>query len=789
MTSTSGRTLDTNALRWRGESRLVARPSQDSTWTLSTSKSAGTDVTSMTSVVPSEGGGGGQEFVQAPPHPIATPAPPRSANPTASHTSVFLFLLAFRLLNALLVRTFFQPDEHYQATEVAHHAVFGYGWRTWEWMSDEARGGEIRGFLHPAIFAALMWIVRLLRMDAPIILATAPRLLQAVFAACSDLSVYKLSDRLVGSQAGCMTLHCLLFNTWLLYTSCRTFSNTLEAQMISMALLNWPLSLPASSEEMFPNASAIEPIDQSMLETLNRSIISSRKLSLALFFAALSIAVRPTAIIVWSFLGIKLICDQVASARRCSTTLEVLESVFSLAVIVVCVPTSLIPSFSFFTLLDSIYYGRFIFVPYEFMKRNVGSAGVSVFYGSSPWHFYLSSVLPLLGLTTLPYMLRGLYMALTCSTRSHQTPTPAGMNAAANNGARDVAALKTLAFLTVWTIFAYSLLGHKEQRFLQPVAAITLPIFGGLALSSPRGGMPHTNVGTVEPQLQPEAPAPAPAALAGAPCVVSQAIGHLTLFSKQLWTSFASLKRSHKWAQIALLAHLVPSIYLLRYHCIAQEQIPRRISQLADKESFKSIALLMPCHSTPWQSIMHRQDLSIFSALGSDSGEGKGGRAWALTCEPPPIGADSSSYVDQSDVFYADPLAYLRNRFPASVDARFQPSAIGAAESAAFMPLWEALQLRRSADTPQGVPLSVRVDKSASPLHTWPSHLAIFSNLLTVASPTSAKSGRPSAPTDTVGAYLEALGYVEVERHFNSLFHDDHRRSGDVVILQWQGSS
>lgn len=33
--------------------------------------------------------------------------------------------LAFRLLNAILVRTYFNPDEHWQALEVAHRMVFG----------------------------------------------------------------------------------------------------------------------------------------------------------------------------------------------------------------------------------------------------------------------------------------------------------------------------------------------------------------------------------------------------------------------------------------------------------------------------------------------------------------------------------------------------------------------------------------------------------------------------------------------------------------------------------------
>lgn len=47
---------------------------------------------------------------------------------------LFLALLAFRIANALLLRTFFQPDEFYQALEPAWQLTFGPesgAWITW----------------------------------------------------------------------------------------------------------------------------------------------------------------------------------------------------------------------------------------------------------------------------------------------------------------------------------------------------------------------------------------------------------------------------------------------------------------------------------------------------------------------------------------------------------------------------------------------------------------------------------------------------------------------------------
>jgi hypothetical protein len=62
------------------------------------------------------------------PRRIASQPPPSPA------TNIFLFLVAFRLLNALAVRTFFQPDEFFQSLEPAWQIAFGKGqgaWVTW----------------------------------------------------------------------------------------------------------------------------------------------------------------------------------------------------------------------------------------------------------------------------------------------------------------------------------------------------------------------------------------------------------------------------------------------------------------------------------------------------------------------------------------------------------------------------------------------------------------------------------------------------------------------------------
>ncbi|KAK3221606.1 hypothetical protein Dsin_008631, partial [Dipteronia sinensis] len=112
----------------------------------------------------------------------------------SSDKTIFAACLAFRVVNALLIQTYFNPDEHWQALEVAHHIVFGYGHLTWEWKEG------IRSYLHPMLFALLYRILAILHLDFPWFMVNAPRLLQAIFSAVGDLYLYKLSNALFNDR-------------------------------------------------------------------------------------------------------------------------------------------------------------------------------------------------------------------------------------------------------------------------------------------------------------------------------------------------------------------------------------------------------------------------------------------------------------------------------------------------------------------------------------------------------------------------------------------------------------
>lgn len=132
-----------------------------------------------------------------------------------------------------------------------------------------------------------------------------------------------------------------------------------------------------------------------------------------------------------------------------------------------------------------------------------------------------------------------------------------------------------------------------------------------------------------------------------------------------------------------------------------------------------TVGFLMPCHSTPWRSHLVHSDI----------------HAWALGCEPPVdlSVADRKAYVDEADRFYDDPFSFMRN---------------------------EIAGLRSTADEKR----DLGIDAAKS----WPEYLVFFAQL--------EPAMRDMLSSGEVGKYKECW------RAFNSHWHDDWRRQGDVVV-------
>jgi phosphatidylinositol glycan class B len=125
--------------------------------------------------------------------------------------------LVIRVTIALATRTFFQPDEYFQALEPAHYLVFGYGDLTWEWTSKP----PIRTILYPALNIPIYWLLKVFYLDGTSLLVrrsqtflfsdyhnlfahgtkiAAPKVLHGLMAAGTDIWVRELSRKTLGQS-------------------------------------------------------------------------------------------------------------------------------------------------------------------------------------------------------------------------------------------------------------------------------------------------------------------------------------------------------------------------------------------------------------------------------------------------------------------------------------------------------------------------------------------------------------------------------------------------------------
>ncbi|KAA1120688.1 glycosylphosphatidylinositol anchor biosynthesis [Puccinia graminis f. sp. tritici] len=583
----------------------------------------------------------------------------------------------FRLLNALLCRTYFQPDEYYQSLEIAHRLVFGYGYQSWEWrpLPDGSTGG-IRSPLHPFLFVPLYWLLRILRLDHTRLIIILPKVLQAGIATVTDLATYSLASVLLTPSYAAAALACSLTSLFNAYAGIRTFSNSLETALTASALAYWPWN-PAEISSSWAN------------------------LSFSILLIALSVIIRPSSILFWSLLGYTLL-----QKSNGETRMDVMAIVAVMGVI------SALACF----LIDSSFYGVATFTPLNFVRQNLLN-DISSFYGVNRLHFYFTQAFTFVNFSMFPTVILGMIMLAT-PQNDHES-----------RGQLD--RLRSARVAVLGTMLGLSVLRHKEFRFIEPL----LPLFNCFAARAMVNNYIKDRLAR---------PAASPADVSPLERILS---------ARPLGFILRSL--------ISLLA----AVYLLGFHYRAQVSVIDYLREVPDLQ-LKSVGFLTPCHSTPWQSHLHKPHLAP---------NGTQERLWMLNCEPPLVSFQNSSlseadspanttthqnatesdedserkretiattkqmnetreYEDEASEFYRDPTGFLRARFPGTVD--------------------------------RGYPAT---DKSLQS-YQWPSHLVLFEALWNHTS---------------VRELLQTLGYQVVWNQTNGWWHDDpQRRAGSVIVLR-----
>ncbi|QUC22299.1 uncharacterized protein UV8b_06540 [Ustilaginoidea virens] len=531
------------------------------------------------------------------------PAPAALLRPLQrNRPPAFLLLVVFRLLNAWCVRTFFQPDEFFQSLEPAWQLAFGPGsgaWLTWEWHH------RLRSSLHPAVFAAAY---RLAHLPASMLLPPghvlraaavvgSPKLLQAVSAALCDWYTWQLAVNIFGPDgnlASSVALLLQLVSPWQWYCSTRTFSNSLETTLCVAALYYWPWRLFAAAAA--PTKENPRPVNAVSI------LGSTRRLRASLSLAALAVVLRPTNLLIWATVAAMALARP--SLRGASPVTR--PVVFALAREAALCGSVLI---AISAASDRLYFGSWAFPPYNWLDFNI-SKSLAVFYGRSPWHYYLSQGIPLLCTTSLPFALVGLCRPAAASS------APAERNVR-----------RVLSCTVLTTVCALSLISHKEVRFIYPL----LPILNVLAAPHAAAFFFFTTATTPPPPADAaNGPAPRPRPrprIRRKPWLLAALGVNLALAG---YLSFL-----HQPAPLAVVSYLRKEYERLRP---APPPIP-------GDELFA--LFLTPCHSTPWRSHLYHPGLN----------------AYALTCEPPlhtrPNTPERDGYRDEADRFYDDPATFL----------------------------------------------------------------------------------------------------------------------------------
>ncbi|KAJ5681958.1 uncharacterized protein N7477_001898 [Penicillium maclennaniae] len=481
---------------------------------------------------------------------MTTNATRRVSHPPSPATNILLFLIAFRIVNAFVVRTFFQPDEFFQSLEPAWQVAFGHGegkdrgaWVTWEWEH------QLRSSLHPLLFAAIYKVIDLLAsaLNLPAatradLLIAGPKTAQAVVSAIGDFYTWKLASRVYGtdSRGAWTALIVTVLSPWQFFCSTRTLSNCLETTLTIVALHLWPWKWSAgavSDDKLSKSATERSRAeDPKLLWSLRQ----------CLCLAAFACILRPTNILIWATLA------SVAWLRIFWLQRKVLvrEVLLCGSVVLAAAAVS-----------DRLFYGFWTFPPLRFLYFNIAQS-LAVFYGRNRWDYYVTEGYPLLLTTALPFALIGLYRTLKIRAFSpvDQVQTTIRVQ---------------LATVCVVMPFLLSLIAHKEVRFIYPL-------------------LPSLHILAAPPLVQYFYPA-----------VYSRSSRHTPQRLTLLFLLFSNLII----ALYTTVYHGSGALNVLTYlrnqhdlHAAEGQDTPYSHLVGTIPEPGITAGFLMPCHSTPWRS-------------------------------------------------------------------------------------------------------------------------------------------------------------------------------------------
>ncbi|OUM59808.1 glycosyltransferase family 22 protein [Piromyces sp. E2] len=232
-----------------------------------------------------------------------------------------------------------------------------------------------------------------------------------------------------------------------------------------------------------------------------------------------------------------------------------------------------------------------------------------------------------------------------------------------------------LFYLLLWTVGIYSNLVHKEYRFIYPIVPIIF-FYSGYFLD-----------------------------------VISKYDQKIKSFIKKyIWKCVALL----------VLTNIPLAFYISNVHQRGVMDATFFLRKEVRQHDANGILYLMPCHSTPFYSYIHKNITLDF-----------------LTCEPPIGEKDIKAYKSEEDFFFEDPKYFLFNHFSHTIGNS---------------------TIKYPTDGKYAHPLE------NIPKKEWPNYIIFFDNIY-----------------DDIKFIFEGSNYKEVKRFFNSHFNIK-KRKGDIII-------
>ena len=311
--------------------------------------------------------------------------------------------------------------------------MFGRGYLTWEWIGTNDTG-PIRSHVHPLIFVPIMYLLRVTRLDTYWIIALAPRVIQGLITALGDIHIAKFYEFNFGKRSKKWFSFLYVTNIYMLYCGSRTLINTLEMNFTCIALFHYSKSISCYGDNHYSTKK--QKSDAKRNSNLDEQKIWQDEIVYVVIIA-LSFIMRPTTAIFW----IPLVLYHINLLYKKSLLIKTL-----VARLIPCAALTLIV----LTSMDSLMYGKVVFIPWNFLKINV-LKNISSQYGIEPWYYYLThTLLPLLNISII------FTIGAIIQIRNYKKDTSIYIAA------------------TMWTLFVLSAIEHKEQRFILPLFPVIL---------------------------------------------------------------------------------------------------------------------------------------------------------------------------------------------------------------------------------------------------------------------------------------------------------------------------